>query len=203
MSKLPSSSQDRVLELTRTLGIIRPRDLESHGIHREYLRRLEKKGLLTRLGRGLYTLADADFSEHQQLAEVSKRVPHGVICLLSALRFHGLTTQAPFEVWLAIDHKARVPKIDTPPVHIIYMSGKALRSGIDTHQIEGVEVPIFNPAKTVVDCFKYRNKIGLDVALESLQDYWQQHQGSIDVLWHYAKICRMGKVMRPYLEFLV
>lgn len=203
MSKSISSQSERLLELTRQLGVLRPRDLETHGIHREHLRRMEQRGLLVRAGRGLYTLAGAEFSEHQSLAEASKRVPHGVICLLSALRFHNLTTQAPFEVWLAIHRKARTPQVETLPLRIVYMSGKAFQSGIETHQIEGVNVSVYGLAKTVADCFKYRNKIGLEVALEALQCYWNEGLGTIDEIWHYAKICRVSKVMRPYLESLV
>lgn len=203
MSTPKLSQSDRLLALTRKLGVVRPRDLEAHGIHREQLRRLEQRGLLVRAGRGLYTLAEAEFSEHQSLAEVSKRVPHGVICLLSALRFHNLTTQAPFEVWLAIHHKARTPQVDMLPLRIVYMSGQAFQSGIEMHQIEGVNVSVYGLAKTVADCFKYRNKIGLEVALEALQGYWQESRGTMDELWHYAKICRVSKVMRPYLESLV
>jgi predicted transcriptional regulator of viral defense system len=202
MTKQTQSPTDQVLELAREFGLLRPRDLEAYGIHREYLRRLEQRGLLIRAGRGLYTLAEDDISEHQSLAEVSKRVPHGVICLLSALRFHNLTTQAPFEVWLAIHHKARAPRQDRLLMHIIYMSGKAFQFGIEIHQIEGVQVPVYNPAKTIADCFKYRNKIGLDVALEALQECWKERRSTMDELWHYAKICRVSNVMRPYLESL-
>jgi predicted transcriptional regulator of viral defense system len=202
MTKQTQSPTDQVLELARELGLLRPRDLEAYGIHREYLRRLEQRGLLIRAGRGLYTLAEADISEHQSLAEASKRVPHGVICLLSALRFHNLTTQAPFEVWLAIHHKARAPRQNRLLLHIIYMSGQAFQSGIEIHQIEGVQFPVYNPAKTVADCFKYRNKIGLDVALEALRECWKERRSTMDELWHYAKICRVSNVMRPYLESL-
>jgi predicted transcriptional regulator of viral defense system len=196
------STTDQVLALAREFGLLRPRDLEAYGIHRECLRRLEQRGLLIRAGRGLYTLAEADISEHQSLAEASKRVPHGVVCLLSALRFHNLTTQAPFEVWLGIHHKARAPQEGRLPLHIVYMSGKAFQSGIEIHSIEGVQVPIYNPAKTVADCFKYRNKIGLDVALEALRECWRERRSTMDELWYYAKICRMSNVMRPYLESL-
>jgi predicted transcriptional regulator of viral defense system len=205
------SKTEQVLELAKELGVFRSRDLESHGIHREYLRRLEAKGLLVRSGRGLYTFPDTEITENHCLAEACKRVPHAIVCLLSALRFHGLTTQAPFEVWMAIDHKARQPKEDILPLRIIYMSGQALGAGIEEHQVEGVYVRVYSLAKTVADCFKYRNKIGLDVALEALRDYWRMalsghaalsKRGSIDELWHYAKICRVANVMRPYLESL-
>jgi predicted transcriptional regulator of viral defense system len=198
-----SSKKEQVLSLIRNSGVVRPKDLEAHGIHREYLRRLELQGSLVRTGRGLYTLADSDISEHHSLAEASKRVPHGVICLLSALRFHDLTTQAPFEVWIAIHRKARTPKESMLPLHIVYMSGQAFQVGIETHQVAGVTVPVFCPAKTVVDCFKYRYKIGLDVALEALRECWTESRVTMDELWYYAKICRMSQVMRPYLEALV
>ena len=152
--------------------------------------------------RGLYTLADADVSEHQSLAEASKRIPHGVICLLSALRFHGLTTQAPFEVWVAVDVKARKPGSNGLPLRIVRFSGAALRSGVEDQLIQGVAVKVYSPAKTVSDCFKYRNKIGLDVALEALRECWREHRCTMDDLWRYAKICRVSNVMRPYLESL-
>jgi predicted transcriptional regulator of viral defense system len=202
---MPSASlskAEQVLSFIRNSGVVRPRDLEAHGIHREYLRRLEQRGSLVRTGRGLYALADTDISEHHGLVEASKRIPHGVVCLLSALRFHGLTTQAPFEVWIAIHRKARTPKEPMLPLRIVYMSGQAFQTGIEMHQVEGVNIPVFCPAKTVVDCFKYRNKIGLDVALEALRECWSERRATMDELWHYARICRMSQVMRPYLELL-
>lgn len=134
------------------------------------------------------------------MAEASKRVPHGVVCLLSALRFHELTTQSPFEVWLAIGEKARLPKLDYPPLRTVRFSGDALAFGIEEHKAEGVDVRVYSPAKTVADCFKYRNKIGLDVAIEALRDCLRQRKATMDELWNAAKVCRMSKVMRPYLE---
>ncbi len=202
MPKLDRSKTEQVLELARQQGILRPRDLEEHGLHYEYLRRLEERGLLLRSGRGIYTLAEADLSERQTLIEACKRVPGGVVCLLSALRFHDITTQAPFEVWLAIHHKARSPREDMIPMRIVYMSGKAFEAGIETHEIKGVEIKVFDLAKTVVDCFKFRNKIGLDVALEALKESRRERRVTMDQLWYYAKICRVSKVMRPYLEAL-
>ena len=195
------SQIDKVLEIIKEIGIIRPRDLDPYGIPREYLRRLKNRGLLIHLGRGIYTSHDANLTEHHSFAEACTLVPHGTICLLSALRFHGLTTQAPPKVWMAIDVKARRPKTSTP-LHIVRFSGKSLKSGIETHKIQGVPVKVYNPAKTVADCFKYRNKIGLDVALEALQDCWRNRRCTIDELWHYAKICRVANVMRPYMESL-
>ena len=197
------TKSQQVLDLVRNLGVLRPRDLEPYGIHREYLRRLERQGTLVRSGRGLYTLPEADMTEHYTMVEASKRVPKGVVCLLSALRFHNITTQAPFEVWLAIDRKAWTPQGTMLPLRIVYMSGAAFHSGVDIHNIAGVPVPVYNPAKTVADCFKYRHKIGLDVALEALRECWRERTATIDQLWHYAKICRVSNVIRPYLEFLV
>jgi len=197
----PSSAQ-RIIEIAKKVGVLRVRDIVAEGIHPEYLRRLCAQGIMMRSGRGLYMLADVDATENHTLAEASQKVPHGVICLLSALRFHGLTTQAPFEVWIAIGGKAWRPRADYPPLRIFHFSDLSLSSGVEIHQIEGVSVKVFKPAKTVVDCFKYRNKIGLDAALEALREYCRGRRYTMDQLWHYAKICRVSNVMRPYLESL-
>jgi predicted transcriptional regulator of viral defense system len=196
------SQKERALELVRRKGVLRPRDLDADGIPREHLRRLLDEGLLERTGRGLYVIAGSKPTPNHTLAEACKRVPHGVVCLLSALRFHELTTQAPFEVWLAIDEKARLPKVDYPPIRIVRFSGKSLEFGIQEHRIEGVAVRVYSPAKTIADCFKYRNKIGLDVALEALRDCWQERRATTDELWAAAKVCRVANVMRPYMESL-
>ena len=200
---MQSSKAQQALELVRQMGVLRSRDLVAHGIAREYLVRLHRKGLVNRVGRGLYVAADVDASEHQSLAEVSRKVPAGVICLLSALRFHGLTTQSPFEVWIAIDVKARRPKQDGVPIRVVRFSGDALHAGVEEHAVEGVTVRVYNPAKTVVDCFKYRNKIGLDVALEALRECGRQRRCTNDDLWRYANLCRVANVMKPYLEAVV
>lgn len=192
----------QVLELGHNVGVIRAKDAASIGIHPEYLKRLEQQGLLIRSARGVYTFTDGEITESHSLVEAVKRVQKGIVCLLSALSFYNLTTQAPFEVWLTIPQKARAPKEDMLPLRIIYMSGKALESGIEEHEIEGVCVPVYCVAKTVVDCFKFRNKIGLDVAIEALRECLNQKRCTIDEIWHYAKICRMQNVMRPYLESL-
>jgi predicted transcriptional regulator of viral defense system len=147
-------------------------------------------------------LPQAKPTENRTLAEVGKRVPGGVVCLLSALQFHRLTTQAPYEVWLAIDRKAWRPISVELPLRIFRFSGPALSQGIEEHRIEGVPVKVYTPAKTVADCFKYRNKIGLDVALEALRVCWKQRQATMDQLWQAANICRVANVMRPYLESL-
>ena len=194
------SNYNRILEIAKSSGILRPRDLEQHGLPRKLLYRLYEQGLLKRIGRGMYVAPDAEQTEHASLAEVSKRIPGGVVCLLSALRFHGLTTQAPRLVWLALVRKAWRPQIDALPIRLVRFSGKAFTEGIDQHTVDGVPVRVYNPAKTVADCFKYRNKIGLDVALEALRDARKQRKATMDELSHYAGICRMDRVMQPYME---
>lgn len=200
---MPVSKTDQVLELARTRGIIRPRDLDEHGLPRRYLSRLHERGALERVGRGLYALSDREITEHHDLAIVAKRLPSGVICLLSALRFYDLTTQSPFEVWVALSPESWEPNRDTVPLRTIRMSGQALMAGIAEHIVENVPVRVFEPSKTVADCFKFRSLVGLDVALEALREFSRTRSGSIDELWHYADICRVQTVMRPYLEAVV
>lgn len=192
----------RLIDLTRSRGLIRPRDLASLAISRVSLTRAVRSGQLERMGRGLYGLPGREISAHGSLAEVARRVPKGVVCLLSALRFHGLTTQAPFEVWLAIENKAIAPKLKYPPLRIVRFSGAAFTDGVEEHLVDAVTVRVTSVAKTVADCFKFRNKIGLDVALEALRDAWKQKRMSSEDIWRYAKICRVANVMRPYLESL-
>jgi predicted transcriptional regulator of viral defense system len=183
-------------------GVLRPRDVAGD-VSRTAIGRLVAAGQLERVGRGLYISAKAKPTEHHTLVEAAKRVPHGVVCLLSALRFHGLTTQSPHEVWLAIDVRARKPKTDWPPLHIVRFSGVALRFGVEKHELEGVTVHVTSREKTVVDCFKYRNKIGLDIALEALRDYLGSKRRSVDALTKAAAASRVTNVMRPYIESLV
>ncbi|MDB4997298.1 MAG: hypothetical protein JWM74_4730 [Myxococcaceae bacterium] len=180
-------------------SVLRSRDFEAHGVSRVALSRLVAEGTLERLGRGLYTVPRGKVTEHRTLVEASVRVPKGVVCLLSALQFHKLSTQSPHEVWLAIDVKARKPVVDWPPIRIVRFSGPALTHGVDAHTLEGVEVHITSAAKTVADCFKYRNKIGLDVALEALTEY-RRKRGSVDALMKAAAVDRVAVVLRPYLE---
>ncbi|MDR0204241.1 MAG: AbiEi antitoxin N-terminal domain-containing protein [Delftia acidovorans] len=195
-----SALEQAVLALAEQRPLLRARDLAALGLPTMALSRLVAAGRLERVARGLYTLPGRPLSEHRSLAEVAMRVPQGVVCLLSALRVHGIGTQAPFEVWMAIPHHSPTPRIDQPALRAIRMSGAALSEGVDTLQIDGVGVAVFNAAKTVADCFKYRNKIGLDVALEALREGWAQRKLTADALWHYAAIDRVGNVMRPYLE---
>ncbi|GIW88286.1 MAG: transcriptional regulator [Isosphaeraceae bacterium] len=193
---------DAALELLRRRGTLRPRDLTERGIPADYLDRLYRRGLADRVARGLYASPEADVGEHHSLVEAQKLVPVGVVCLLSALRFHGMTTQSPREVWLALPNKAWTPRVNTPRLKVVRFSGPALTELVHVHELENVAVKVYSPAKTVADAFKYRNKIGLDVALEALRDCWKQRKATMDELWHAAKICRMENVMRPYLESL-
>lgn len=199
---MPTDRIADVVRLVKKAGILRARDLQEHGIPRIYLRMAADEGQITRVGRGLYVAGGTRPTEHHSLAQASKRVPHGIVCLLSALRFHNLTTQSPFQVWLAISDKARLPKTDMPPLRIVRFSQKALGYGVQEHRIEGVSVRIFSPAKTVADCFRYRNKIGLDVALEALRECRRKRRATSDEIWRAAKVCRVANVMRPYLESL-
>jgi predicted transcriptional regulator of viral defense system len=189
--------------LARRKGLLRVRDLAAHGLHPENLRGLCGRGLLVRASRGLYVPADLPPTENRTLAEACKRVPRGVVCLLSALRFRDLTTQMPSEVWLALDRRAWRPWEKDIPLRIVRFSGAALTTGVEEHEVEGVHVKVSSPAKTVADCFKYRHKIGPDVALEALRDCLRQRKASVDELWQAARVCRVANVMRPYLEALV
>ncbi len=196
------SRAELVARMVRRSGVFRSRDLDRDGIPRQYLREAKERGLVRRVGRGLYVAEGSPVTERHTLAEAAKRVPHGVIFLLSALRFHGLTTQAPHEVWMAISHKARRPRADYPPLRIVHFSGKPLSYRVQQKKLEGVPVRVFGPAKTVADCFKFRNKIGLEVALEALRDCYRQRKATMDELFLAAKMCRVARVMQPYLESL-
>jgi len=194
---------EKILRLARRKGILRGRDLAEYGIHPEYLRRLCAAGVLERSGRGLYRLPGGDYSANVTLVEAARRVPHGVICLLSALRVHEIGTQLPHEVWMMIERRAAMPRIEYPSMRFFRASGEAFTEGVERRRIDRAEVAIYNVAKTVADCFKYRNKVGLDVAMEALRDCLRNRRATVDELWKYARICRVERVMRPYLEALV
>jgi len=194
--------RQKILELLSKRQILRARDLTSKGIPRSYLSRFVEEGLLFRSGRGVYVAADADATEFQSLAEVSCRVSLGVICLLSALQVHELTTEMPYEVWIAISRTARIPRIDYPPIRAVRFSDAAFQFGIEQRTVGGTEIRVYSAAKSVADCFKYRNKIGIDVATQALRDCWQRRKAKMDQLWEAAQVCRMSNVMRPYLESL-
>ena len=194
------STEREILRLVRQHGIVRPADLEAQGIPRARLYRLAKKGLVERRARGIYVASDHPATADHTLAQVAKRIPTGVLCLLTALRFHELTTQLPPAVWIALPEKARRPHLDYPRLCIARFSGGALTQGIETHTIEGVPVRIYSAAKTVADCFKYRNKVGIDVAVEALKDFTRRHRGGAGDLARFARVCRVERVMQPYLD---
>lgn len=201
---MEKSAEHRVLKHIRKTGILRPKELRKLHVRQETLWRLYKQGKLERVGRGVYGLPDRSVSERHSFAEAAKKAPNAIICLLSALRFHNLTTQSPFQVWMAIDRKAWQPQ-PGPGLHLRFyrFSGKALTAGVERHVVDNVPVRVYGVAKTVADCFKFRNKVGSDVALEALREAWREKRATSDELWRYAKICRVANVMRPYLESLV
>ncbi len=192
----------RTLKLAEQRGVLRARDLRDQAIPAVILSRLVDSGQLTRISRGLYTLPTRTPSEQHQLAEVAARSPTAVYCLLTALRFHGITTQNPHELWIALPNKSRSPRIEYPPLRTVRYSGDALTQGIEVHTVDCVTVKVYSIAKTIADCFKFRNKIGLDVALEALREARQGKRATSEDLWRFAKICRVANVMRPYLESL-
>lgn len=192
----------KIMRYVSLHGIVRPREIEAIGLPREYLVRLHRQGRLSRPARGTYTLPDADVTEHHSYAEVTKRVPQATVCLLSALAFHEITTQSPASVWIALPKGARKPTVDSPSLRIVRLSGLSLTTGIENHQIDGVPVRVYSAAKTVADCFKFRNKIGLDIAIEALKDCLRQKRANINEIYRYAKVCRVSNVIRPYMEAL-
>lgn len=198
--KAAPSLGERVLARLRKAGIVRSRDLVRLGATRATLGRLVSHGLIERIGRGLYAMPGADLGEKQTLVEAVLRVRAGIVCLLSALQFHGLTTQNPAEVWLAIPNKARKPTPNGTPLRIARFSGRAYTSGIVEHHVHGATVRVYDPAKTVADCFKFRHAVGHDVALEALRECWRARKATMDQLWAAAKVDRVANLMRPYLE---
>jgi predicted transcriptional regulator of viral defense system len=198
----PRTDRTRTLTLARRRNGVTAHELSKAGIHRQILSRLVASGELERIARGLYRLPQQSVTEHHGLAIAAASAPNGVICLLSALQYHDIGTQLPSEIWIAIDRRARRPALRYPPLHVVRYSGAALSAGVERHAIEGRPVKIYNVAKTLADCFKYRNKIGLDVAMEALREAWRARRITMDELDRYAKICRVERVMRPYLESL-
>ena len=200
--KLRQTTQEIVLALAQEKGFLRPKDLDKYKIARVQLSRLCEKQLLERVERGLYAIPGTDL-DTDDVTEVCRRIPNGVITLISALEYHGLTTQIPHAVWIAIDHKARAPKIDYPPIHLVRFSKQALTYGVQSKLLGNNTIRVYSPAKTVADCFRFRNKIGLDIAIEALRDCRTKKAATIDELWDAAKVCRMTKVMMPYMEAVV
>lgn len=184
-------------------GLMCMSDAIRAGIHRDTLKNMLQRGDIQKVSRGLYQLVGAIPPKHPDLAIVATKVPEGTICLISALSFHELTTQIPHEVYVAIDRNSEPPRIDYPPVRVFRFSGRAFTEGIEMHEMASVRVRIYSREKTLADCFKYRNKIGLDTCIEALRSYKQQQRYHIDALLKFATICRVAKVMRPYLESIL
>lgn len=198
-----ADSASRILQLARRRGSITRREVAAAGIHSQALSRLVMAGRLERVGRGHYRLPDTPMTEHHGLALIAAAAPGAVICLLSALSFHRVGTQLPHEVWIALDRRSRRPAIAYPPLRVVRFGGAALTDGIEAHEIEGQTVRVYCVAKTLADTFKYRNKVGLDVAIEALRDAWQSRRVTMAEISRFARICRVEQVMRPYLEALV
>lgn len=197
---LAHTHTQRVLDLARQKGLLRAGDLDAIGAPRIVLTRLTAAGRLDKVGRGLYRLPNHSGSEHEGMATIATKVPQAVFCLLTALQFHELTTQLPRQIWIAMPRGSHAPRVDYPPIKMVQMTGDAYSEGIETVERDGVTLRVYGAAKTVADCFKHRNKIGLDVALEALKEVRAKRKASADELWRYAKICRVANVMRPYLE---
>lgn len=195
--------REKVIEYARTRKIFRSSDVENElGLSRMYVSRLVKDGQLERIGYGLYALTGTEFNENQSVLEVAVKIPTGVLCLLSALRFHDLTTQNPFEVWIAIERKTWIPKTDSVSLRVFSFSSRVYEAGIEAHKIDGVQVKVYSPAKTIADCFYYQRTVGLDVCLEALRDAWRTKKVTMDELFHFAKVRNIKGTMLPYLNML-
>ena len=194
--------EKKIEALLRRNGIVRTRDLVTAGASRMGLARRVATGELQRVARGLYSLPGHTGGEHQALVLVARRAPDTLFCLLTALRFHGLTTQNPAEVWIAIGNKDHPPRLEYPPLRAVRFSESSRQPGVEIHRVQKTPIRVTGPAKTIADCFKFRNKIGLDTALEALRDARRANKVTADELWRAAKSDRVANIMRPYLEAL-
>jgi predicted transcriptional regulator of viral defense system len=197
---LASTHTQRVLDLVGQKRLLRASDLDAIDAPRVVLTRLTAAGLLERIGRGLYRLPDSQGSEYESLVTVATKVPQAVFCLLTALQFHELTTQLPRRVWIAMPRGSHAPRFNDPPIKMVQFTGEAYTAGVEEVERDGVKLQVYGVAKTVADCFKHRNRIGLDVALEALKDARVRNKASVDDIWRFAKVCRVANVMRSYLE---
>lgn len=204
LSHIPAgrTSRTAVLSEAKRKGVVLARDVLERGIHTQLLTRLVAEGRLERVSRGVYAWPDADVTEHHSLVLASAAIPNGVVCLVSALVFHGIGTQLPYQVWLALDRRARKPSASPVPLNVVRFSGAALTYGVETHGLEGQPVRVYSLAKTLADCFKYRNKIGIDVAVEALRESIAEGRLTPADLEPAARVCRVERVLRPYLEAL-
>ena len=203
LSHMPSSGRTRLLLMARRKEVLTASDARQAGIHSQQLTRLVAEGVLERVSRGRYRTAGQAVTEHHGLALVAGAAPGGVICLLSALSFHGIGSQLPWEVWIAVERGSRAPKLAQPPIRVVRLGGTAFTEGVETHRVEGQTVRVYSVAKTLADLFKFRNRIGIDVALEALRDAWQARRFTMEALDRAARVCRVERVMRPYIEGIV
>lgn len=196
------SKSEQIIALAQKLGVLRPKDLVPHGIQAEYLRRLCDKGQIKKVGRGSYVMSETELSATVSLAIVGRAVPNGVICLQSALAFHGAGDQSAEQVFVAIERRAARPRVDYPEVRVARLGGPAFTEGVEIHNIENVKVRIYSLEKTLADLFKFRNKIGPHIAVDALRAALQGGNLNMKKLWHYAKLCRVERVMKPYVDAL-
>jgi predicted transcriptional regulator of viral defense system len=200
--RVMGTKADQIAGEVRKRKIVRPKDLSSVVGSRSHLSNLARSGRIERIGRGLYRDSTSPISDNETYVELAKRVPLGVLCLSSALRYHELTTENPSEIWLAIERGAWTPKIDFPPVRIAHFSEPAFDFGIEIHPLKGAQLRVYSPAKTVADCFKFRSKIGTETAIQALRATYREKKATMDELWKAAKVCRVSNVIRPYMESL-
>ncbi len=198
-----TTKKQRVLDYVKAHTVVRGEELEQKGLPRTYLHQLYKEGKLDRVARGLYSWPEGNVGEYYGLVTAAKKAPQSVVVLLSALAFHHITTQNPHRVWLAIDRKGRKPNISYPPVRFVTMSKALLQAGVQQYRIDGANVKVTTPARTIADLFKYRSKVGLDVALEALREGWKAKLFTVKELMLNADLCRVRKVMTPYIESLL
>src|SRR5436190_24375785 len=190
------TGREKLLEYAEKRKVFRASDVEHElGLSRMYIWRLVQEGQLERVGYGLYSLAESDFSEQQSIQEVAAKIPSAVICLLSALRFHDLTTQNPFEIWIAIPRETRYPRAGTARTRAFRFATKVYQAGIEHYTIDGVPVKVYSPAKTIADCFYYQRTVGIDVALEALRDAWRARKVTMDELYHFAEVRKVKRTM--------
>ena len=199
-----SNSTDKAIELLQTQkGVLCTADMLNLGIHPRTLYKLRDTGVLEQLSRGVYRLADQEPVEHSDLVIVATRCPKAVICLVSALSFHLLTTQVPHSIFIALPQGSETPRIEYPPISVHRFSDESYDAGIEQHTISGITLQVYNPEKTIADCFKFRNKIGMDVVLEALKLYRKEKAFDVTKLLEYGRVCRVENIMKPYLEALL
>jgi predicted transcriptional regulator of viral defense system len=196
-------AQNQIMARAKKLTMFRPSELPQVPGRQEQLRRLVSRGMLIRVSRGLYTLPNSDITEHFTATQACKRIPDGVICLISALAFHNFTTQLPHQVWMAVRRRSAVPKINDLPIRIVRVSDNAFSAGIQIFRVSGVALRVYSPARTVADCFKFRSAVGVDVAVEALREALRMKRCTRTEIDRFAKICRVSRVMRPYMEALI